>query len=323
MRKPRSSADATMPRSMADLRAWIHDHLDLQRADELALLNACEAVVGRQRQSSKELSRKAVRALSDCLTAKVTSLQHQLSTKNDTLTDIASHFEGILADLTEQSHRDPKTKLLHFPRLMDRLEWFLGFEQRQRWCAVGLVDIANFKSYNDTLGHLLGDQIIERVAHILAEQIRSDDLLAGAPLSSDSRHTHLHARLGGDEFSYLIPDVLSFLEACRIAQRFKTVVESYNWASVNRALGERPVLVDIGMACLQPGPLAERQPHARQLAAELVHRADQLMYSAKRARSDTVQSMGLRVDEGELIKILDWDGAFDENDTLGTSGVSV
>ena len=323
MRRLRTAADATMPRSMADLRAWVHDRFHLQDVDELALLNACEAVVGRQRKSSKELSRKAIRALSNDLTTRVTSLQRQLLTKNDTLTDIAAYFKGVLADLTEQSHHDPKTKLLHFPWFMDRLEWFLGFEQRLRWCAVGLVDIANFKSYNDTLGHLVGDQIIGRVAHILAEQIRSDDLLAGAPQSSDSgRNTDLHARLGGDEFSFLIPDVLSFLEACRIAQRFKTVVERYNWASVNRALGERPVRVDIGMACLHLGPLAERQPCARQLAAELVDRADQLMYSAKRARADTVQSMGLRVDGGQLIKIFDWEGAFDDDDAMGSSGAS-
>ena len=237
MRPLKISSDAAMPSSMADLRAWIHDRLHLEHDDELALVNACEAVLERQRESSKELSRKAIRALSSDLATKVTALQRQLS-KDHTLTDIAAGLSGVLADLTEQAHRDPKTKLLQFPWFMDRLQWFLGFEQRLRWCAVGLVDVANFKAYNDTLGHLVGDQIIECVALILAEQIRSDDLLAGA--SQALRVTDLHARFGGDEFAFLIPDVLSFSEACRVAQRFKTVVEGYNWASLNRAPRRTP-----------------------------------------------------------------------------------
>jgi GGDEF domain-containing protein len=306
MRTLKVSPDATMPGSMADLRQWIHDHLHLEHDDELALVNACEAVLERQRESAKESSRKAIRAMSNDLATKVASLQRQLS-KDHTLTDIAAGFNGVLADLTEQSHRDPKTKLLQFPWFMDRLQWFLGFEQRLRWCAVGLVDIASFKFYNDTLGHLVGDQIIERVALILAEQIRSDDLLAGP--SQSPRVGDLHARFGGDEFAFLIPDVLSFSEACRVAQRFKTVVERYNWASVNRALAERPVLVDIGMACLQLGPLGERQSRTGQLAAELVDRADHLMYSAKRAHAEVVRSMGFRVDAGKLVAIFDWEGA--------------
>ncbi len=306
MRPLKVSSDAALPGSMADLRAWVHDRLQLSPDDERALLNACEAVLERQRESSKELSRKAIRALSSDLATKVTALQSRLS-KDHTLTDIAASFDGVLADLTEQSHRDPKTKLLQFPWFMDRLQWFLGFEQRLRWCAVGLVDIANFKAYNDTLGHLVGDEIIERVAFILAEQIRSDDLLAGA--SQPPRVGDLHARFGGDEFAFLIPNVPTFSAACHVAQRFKAVVEGYNWASVNRALAERPVRVDIGMACLQLGPLAERQSRTGPLAAELIDRADHLMYSAKRVHADSVRSMGFRVEAGKLVAIFDWESA--------------
>jgi GGDEF domain-containing protein len=212
--------------------------------------------------------------------------------------------------LTDQAHRDPKTRLLHFPRFMNRLEWVLGFEQRLRWCAVGLVDIANFKSYNDTLGHVVGDRIIERVADILAQQIRSKDLLAASQSSRSRRPTDLHARFGGDEFAFLLPDVASFSDACRVAQRFKTVVERHDWASVNPALANRSVLVDVGMACIHLGPLVERKSHARPLAAKLVERADQLMYAAKCERSDTVRSMDLRLDDTRLMRMLEeGDGA--------------
>lgn len=300
----KTAAHAWVPRSRSELRAWVHDHLHLGHADEVDLLEACEAVVARQRDTLKESKRKAIRALSDGFTAKVTNLQHELSAKDETVEDIARYFEGVLADLTEKAHRDPKTTLLNFKWFMERLEWFLGFEQRLQWCAVGLVDITNFKWYNDTVGHLVGDRIIERVAHILAEQIRSDDLLAGErQCPGRRRHKDLHARFGGDEFCFLIPDAPGFAEACGIAQRFKTAVERYNWAAENPALAERPVLVDVGMVCLQLGPLVARQPRAGMLAAELIDRADELMYCAKNERDTRVRSIRVRLDDGKLIEL--------------------
>ncbi len=303
MRALKTSAHAWIPRSTSELREWVHARLHLRHADELVLLDACEAVVARQRDTLKESKEKAIRTLSDSLTVELAHLQHELSAKDETVKDIARYFEGVLADLREQAHRDPKTTLLHFNRFMERLECFLGFEQRLRWCAVGLVDITTFKWYNDTVGHLVGDRIIERVAHILTEQIRSDDLLAGEPQSTGRRHKDLHARFGGDEFCFLIPGVPGFAEACTIAQRFKTAVERYNWAAEHPALAERPVLVDVGMVCLQLGPRAERQPRARKLAAELIQRADELMYCAKSERGTRVRSIRVRLDDGGLIEL--------------------
>ena len=67
---------------------------------------------------------------------------------------------------------------MNFGRFTEQLESFLALEQRGRWCAVGLVDITGFKWYNDALGHAVGDRIIERVAQLLREQVRSDDLIA-------------------------------------------------------------------------------------------------------------------------------------------------
>ena len=103
-----------------------------------------------------------------------------------------------------------------------QLESFLALEQRTRWCAVGLVDITAFKWYNDALGHAVGDRIIERVATILGEQIRSDDLIAQE--SGRGRSRDLHARLGGDEFCFLIPD-LPTTGSLLIAERFRDAAE--------------------------------------------------------------------------------------------------
>src|SRR5437762_12409183 len=99
---------------------------------------------------------------------------------------------------------------MNFGRFTQQLESFLALEQRGRWSAVGLVDITGFKWYNDALGHAVGDRIIERVAKLLGEQVRSDDLIAQErlPDSEGSEATEerpgtrlrdLHARFGGDE----------------------------------------------------------------------------------------------------------------------------
>ncbi len=149
----------------------------LPDADEVALLEACESVVARQRDILKDARQRAIRTRSRDFTGTITYLQRELSTKDDVAKDIVTSFEAML-----QSHRDPKTNLLHFPWFIERLEWFLGFEQRLRWCAVGLVDIANFKWYKDTVGYLVGARIIARVAAFSATRFDPETSSANAGL---------------------------------------------------------------------------------------------------------------------------------------------
>src|SRR5947208_15768389 len=109
----------------------------------------------------------------------------ELSARDATVSSISRYFEALVADLTDKSHRDPKTKLMNFARFTEQLESFLALEQRVRWSAVGLVDITGFKWYNDALGHAVGDRIIERAAHPLREQARAADIIAEGPPGQD------------------------------------------------------------------------------------------------------------------------------------------
>ena len=168
----------SMPRTLDDLREWVRLNLKLDLQGEHQLLEAIEEVMARQRQLVEESKHDAIQALTEGFTAKMSRLQAQLSEKDVTVSNVARYFEDVVADLTDKSHRDPKTRLLNFNWFMERLESYLAVEQRVRWCSVGVVDITSFKRYNDTFGHAVGDQIIERVARILADQIRSDDVLA-------------------------------------------------------------------------------------------------------------------------------------------------
>lgn len=294
------------PRTAADLRAWVRERLGLDATREAQLFQAVESVVASQRQLIEESKHEAIRALSEGFAEKMARVQRQLTDKDVTVSNIARYFEEVVAELTEKSHRDPKTKLLNFDWFMERLESFLAVEQRVRWCGIGVVDITSFKSYNDTLGHAVGDKIIERVARILSDQIRSEDFLA---LERGSHTRDLHARFGGDEFCFLIPDLPGCAEAVEIADRFKESVEAHDWSRDNRRLSARPVKVDVGVVCLRLGPVVERRGVARKLATELIHRADQLMYSAKGTKSEHVHPVAVRVHEGELADI---PGAFEK-----------
>jgi len=298
-------ADTKSPRTTADLRQWVRENLTLDEATSTALFSMVEQVIARQRQLIEESKHEAIRALSEGFAAKMERLQHQLTEKDVTVSNIARYFEEVVADLTEKSHRDPKTKLLNFDWFMERVESFLAVEQRVRWCGVGVVDINSFKWYNDTLGHSIGDRIIERVARILSDQIRSEDFLA---LERSGEGRDLHARFGGDEFCFLIPDLPGCDEAFEIADRFKEAVEAHDWSRDDRRLAARPVRVDVGVVCLQLGPIAERRGVARKLAAELIHRADTLMYGAKGKRAEHVYATAVKVENGQLIEL---DGAFD------------
>jgi diguanylate cyclase (GGDEF)-like protein len=282
------------------LREWVQEHLDLSDEQATALFSMVEHVIARQRQLIEESKHEAIRALSEGFAAKMERLQHQLTEKDVTVSNIARYFEEVVADLTEKSHRDPKTKLLNFDWFMERLESFLAVEQRVRWCGVGVVDINSFKWYNDTLGHAIGDRIIERVARILSDQIRSEDFLA---LERAGEGRDLHARFGGDEFCFLIPDLPGCDEAFHIADRFKGAVEAHDWSRDDRRLASRPVRVDVGVVCLQLGGIAERRGVARKLAAELIHRADTLMYGAKGKRAEHVYATAVQVEQGQLIEL--------------------
>src|SRR5215210_1836411 len=193
MRTVQASRREPEPSTTADLRDWVQGKLALDPNRALELLSRVDEVVQRQRQLVEASKQEAIRALSEAFAEKMEKLQRQLAEKDTTVSNIARYFEEVVADLSDKSHRDPKTKLLNFDWFMERVESFLAVEQRARWCGLGVVDINSFKWYNDTLGHPVGDKIIEGVARILADQLRSEDFLA---LERGGDGRNLHARFG-------------------------------------------------------------------------------------------------------------------------------
>jgi GGDEF domain-containing protein len=321
-----------VPATRSELHQWVREHTHLSASLEQSLLEAIDNVFLQHEQLWQQSKQEAIRAVSAGFTERMNKMREELSARDATVSSISRYFEDLVADLTDRVHRDPKTRLMNFRRFVEQLEAFLALEQRGKWCAVGLVDITSFKWYNDTLGHAVGDKIIDRVARLLREQVRSEDLIAqeahhvrgpqavgasarGAlPPATPDAHAalqspdarggqELHARFGGDEFCFLIPDLDHFSAAWVIAERFREAVERYDWISEDPGLIEKPVNVDVGVVCLLLGGVQERRHIARHLANELLARADKLMYEAKAEGVSEIRPLRVQIENGELVDI--------------------
>jgi diguanylate cyclase len=106
---------------------------------------------------------------------------------------------------------------------------------------LAMIDLDDFKSYNDRFGHQAGDQVLKEAAGAWRAEVRSTDLLA---------------RYGGEEFVLLLP-ACALDDAVRIVERLRTVTPL--------------VTCSVGLACWD----------FQEAGAELVARADQALYAAK------------------------------------------
>jgi GGDEF domain-containing protein len=294
-------ADPSGPSTPDDLRHWIDHDLEAPVEQKARLLSAVGDVLDRERRLSQESRTEAIQALSTAFADKLGRLRDEIIRREATVANITRYFEEVVAELSEKAHRDPKTRLLNFEWFMERIESFLAVEQRVRWCALGVVDLTGFKWVNDTLGHAVGDRIIARVARILSEHLRAQDLLTqdlGGNRPAPLRE--LHARFGGDEFAFFLPALSKPEDARTIAARFKARLEGYGWHQEHLALVRHPVLVDVGVVCAQLGSLRDRRGATHALAEELVQWADRLMYEAKKSGATSVEVAAASIEQGHL-----------------------
>ena len=291
----------TPPDTVSDLHHWIREQLPLSQAQQNSLLQAVDHVIARHESMWQASKQEALQAMSTGFSDRMRRMREELAARETTVSSITKYFEQLVADLTDRAHRDPKTRLMNFRRFIERLEQFLETEQRGHWCAVGLVDIRSFKKFNDTYGHALGDRIIERVARLLCEQIRAQDIVAQDGSSDDSHE--LHARFGGDEFCFLIPDLTEAHDGWVIAERFRTAVDRHDWTREDDRLTPNCVSVDVGVVSLKLGPVEQRRLVARQLAHDLLAKADRAMYMAKMEKAEHVEPVRVRINDGVLAEL--------------------
>ncbi len=168
------------------------------------------------------------------------------------ITDL-SELKKAEDKLTQLSLRDPLTDLPNRRMFMEQLaNWW---ESNSGGCAAVLfLDVDNFKTVNDSLGHAIGDELLRQIAHRLAVCVGS---------------RHLVARLGGDEFVVFCRDA-SVLQAEQLA---RAIIDSFG---VTFMLDGRPfrTTTSIGIAAV-PSIAPED-------TATPLREADLAMYAAKK-----------------------------------------
>ena len=169
------------------------------------------------------------------------------------IVDSLGAFQANVARVNFLAHHDPLTTLPNRVTFQDRIGHAVAHAARGRLSAILCLDLDHFKAVNDTLGHAIGDALLQMVAERLMRCVRETDLVA---------------RLGGDEFAIIQADIASSADAGCLAQR---VVES---VSAPYAINGQHVCigVSVGIAVLSG---------ATENTAAAMKNADLALYQAK------------------------------------------
>ncbi|MEB3329110.1 MAG: diguanylate cyclase [Candidatus Sericytochromatia bacterium] len=146
--------------------------------------------------------------------------------------------------------------------------------RQQLTTSLVVLDVDHFKKFNDTHGHLLGDQVLQGVARILGKSVRETDLVA---------------RYGGEEFVVILPDTPA-AAAVEVAERIRRNVKSHPFWGRSQAPLE--VTASVGV-CSDVRSVLEAHP--------MFEQADRCLYQAKAAGRDRVCQVIYEADEpGEI-----------------------
>lgn len=167
-----------------------------------------------------------------------------------------SEARAMATKMTHLAQHDPLTNLPNRILLYDRIQQALSGSRRDaNTVALFLLDIDHFKQINDLHGHLVGDELIQKIAQALSKEVRDCDTLC---------------RQGGDEFIFLFPNIESTIHITQMADRLLRIFEQ-PWP-VGENSFKLTASIGISMA-----------PDDADDVESLYRHADAAMYSAKSA----------------------------------------
>jgi diguanylate cyclase (GGDEF)-like protein len=166
--------------------------------------------------------------------------------------------------LTEVSEQDPLTGLLNRRGLDARIDSLVAASDANDVpLTVALIDVDLFKRINDTFSHTVGDSVLRRVAAVIRDHCRQNDL---------------PVRYGGDEFLLVLAGT-DLAMGARVLQRLKQASDACGWAREAQGLN---VTLSIGVAT---------RPRGSTIAATIAA-ADEALYEAKAAGRNRIVSRG-------------------------------
>ncbi len=157
---------------------------------------------------------------------------------------------------------DPLTQLPNRAYLTERLNSILALARRRNGqTAILFIDLDNFKTVNDSLGHAVGDALLVEIARRISAAVRDADVVS---------------RLGGDEFLVVLSDIASSEDAARVASKLIDAITSV------AHVGGHPLSVSpsIGISVF---------PADGDTADDLIRHADAAMYHAKESGRSNYQ----------------------------------
>ena len=181
------------------------------------------------------------------------TLEQRLKNAKQEIQELHTHLEAVRTE----SLTDPLTTLAN-RKHFDASVAVLVNEANQKSEPLSLVlaDIDHFKNFNDTFGHLIGDQVLRLVALALKDNVKGRDIAA---------------RYGGEEFAVILPET-SLRQATTVGEHIRRAVMGKEL--MKRSTGENlgRITVSVGVASL----------HRGESVAGLIERADNCLYAAKR-----------------------------------------
>jgi diguanylate cyclase (GGDEF)-like protein len=188
--------------------------------------------------------------------------------------------------LARLAYFDSLTGLPNREQAHSRLRSALETTQQQgKMLAVMYIDLDNFKRVNDTLGHSVGDEVLQVAAERLRKSLRRVDS-GGSDGSRVDRPGDI-GRLGGDEFMVILPDIASSEDARTVADRLIAAIQQPMQLSSNTVV----ITPSIGIAI---------SPTDGTDAASLLRHGDLAMYFAKRRWPGSCAFFDVSMNEGML-----------------------
>lgn len=178
-------------------------------------------------------------------------VQHVLSPSQHELLYVLSRQLTAVLELRRQNVTDALTGLANRRAFESRLAEEVERARRYNTTlSLLMIDVDDFKGYNDAFGHPAGDEVLRQLAMLLLENVRASDLVT---------------RYGGEEFAVIVPES-EIYSALFLAERCRHTVEVVHWP-------HRGITVSIGVASL---------PRGTEDGSDLLEAADQALYQAKR-----------------------------------------
>lgn len=188
------------------------------------------------------------------------SLEKKLQHSSATMAELKNEMETV----RKEAYTDGLTGIANRKKFDMEIEVMIA-EAREEGQPISLLigDIDHFKSFNDTYGHQIGDQVLRLVARTLHDGVKGRDL---------------PCRYGGEEFVVILPDTTKD-NAKKVGDILREAVKAKEIR--NRATGETLTSVTISMGTAELGP--------DETVKEWIERADKALYRAKKMGRDRVE----------------------------------